>query len=458
MISFENCDVIINGSGILAQSASIDSSNSLIPVYTVGRKGIINQSPNGPITNKFSFSYIPEISNEPSYNQAIFLKNMLNDLLYSGIRLNIGGIEGDNCYLENYSLKVSTNNITQANAGYVNYIPLNGGLSLQQSQIVYNSMGTLGHGWSTFILSTGDFSILPSYELDYSLSLKWEPIYTIGQKYPVQVKLLEGEEKITIMRDVFYSVDFSGNDACNQLFHCSSDSQEINVYGLSINCALPSITGNPVIIPIPSGGNIFTGIIVDNPNAIFSGIWIISSTSQDQRYGDNFAYGKIITGKADSTVIYTPNISTSGYYNIYTNYTDGLSRTTGANISINYSGGVYNTIVNQSVGGGVWNLIGSGLPFATGIGGYVTVFNSGQDTGRIVIADAFMWTTGNFNKSGASIITGDYNNNQSDSITKSFPSCKSLQFSVSGMKIRNEQVQAKVGDIVRTITTLYKNF
>lgn len=454
MVYFDNCDVIVNGSGLLADSASLNIDNSLIPIYVLGKKGIVNQSPNGPLRSTFQFSYIPEVSNEPNYNCTQIINQLLNDIYYSGVSLEIGGIIGTNCYLQSYSLKATPNNLIKVAASYISFTPTFGQIKNKTSGIIYDLTNTLGHGWTTYVLSTGDFLSVPTYEFAYDFKANWEPIYTIGNPYPIQVKLLEGEEKITIVRDTSYNIDFSGNNACNQLFSCSTNDQSIDVMSVSLLCQSNFSTGNATIIP---SQNNFSGIIVDNPQAVFVGSWIVA-TSSSQKFGTYYTVSACVTGNATSMVTYSPYIQNAGYYNVYITYVDGQSRSTGTPIFINYSGtGLLGINLNQTISGGIWQLIGQNLPFDTGISGNVQMFNDTNETGKVIVADAFLWMPVLSSGIFPPFITGIINTGTQTTSTIQL-SCNSLQFSVSGAKLKSSQVNATLDDIVRTTTTIYKYF
>ena len=86
MIYFNDVEVTVNGTGILANSASISSRNQIQPVRVLGRKGIAFQAPAGPIQSDFSISYLPETNNEPNYNIVKALTGDNSD--------NIQGVKG----------------------------------------------------------------------------------------------------------------------------------------------------------------------------------------------------------------------------------------------------------------------------------------------------------------------------------------------------------------------------
>ncbi len=290
---------------------------------------------------------------------------------------------------------------------------------------------------------------IPTYEFSYEFRAAWEPIYSIGNKYPVQVKLIQGDERMTITRDSFYNINFSGDSTCKNLLMCSFDDSTIQMAGLSVICNNQQ-TG--FVAAFPTSLSTFSGIIVDNPGAIYSGKWLVSTSSNEQ-YGDYYTYSPTSSGQNTAAVTYQPNILQSGLYNVYTTYVDGFSRSSQTPISINYSGGMLNLTLDQTTGGGSWTLIATGLPFGTGFGGNAILQNNTNQSGKIVVADAFLWT----NAYNSYILSGVPEPDE-NSVMKSFPSCDTLNFPVSGSKLKSSQINATIDDIVRTVTTITNSF
>lgn len=217
MIWFDNCDVAIGGSGIMSDSASIEVNNELEPIYSLGRKGIGNQSPNGPIRANFRISYYCELSNEPSFKELNGIKS-LTGFNYSGVQIEIGGITGYNCYLTDYSVRAQPNSLTRASVSYASFTEPSGQISNKKGVIQYNLSGAFAHGWSTYILTTTGFLTAPTYNFDYTFNANWTPIYILGQQHPLQVNLLDAHERMTLVRESFYNINFSGENPIGRVF------------------------------------------------------------------------------------------------------------------------------------------------------------------------------------------------------------------------------------------------
>lgn len=233
-IFFDNCDISINGSGIIADSVSIKLDNSSSPIYTIGRKGSFNQIPNGPIKNSFQISYIPEISNEPSYNVASGLKDLLIPTGFTGVTIVVGGITGYNCYLESYSIQAQSNQLIRSNANYVSFLPVSGLFLNRATGNRYNLSDTMAHGWTTFILNnTGN----PVYNFDYSYEAGWQPTYVLGRKDPSQVDLMRGSEKMSFTRDIFQNIIFSGENASGSFLNITPNQYTVQLSKISLCCS-----------------------------------------------------------------------------------------------------------------------------------------------------------------------------------------------------------------------------
>jgi hypothetical protein len=128
-------------------------------------------------------------------------------------------------------------------------------------------------------------------------------------------------------------------------------------------------------------------IILDNADSsvmTYVGTWT-SSVNVSGYYGTNYQYANV-SASTLRTATFTPNIQVPGKYDIFVNYSTGNDRATNAPFSIFYNGGALTNRINQQTHGGQWNLLGVGLPFATGTGGFIRLSNNASNT--VVIADA----------------------------------------------------------------------
>ena len=217
MLVADLIDIAINGSGILAEDFTLSSSNSLESIYEVGRRGVASISPNGPLTNTFKFSFIPEISNNPVHSGINILRNLLTGdnmyalhEAYSGVQIEFAGITGYSCFPESYSVHIEPNLPVKANASFISYLPLSGTVTQRRGNIQYNTTHSIAHGWSAFATSSNAALLSKAYGIDYDFTCQFEPTYQFGKTIPQQVNFMGADERISFVRDDFVYVKHSG--------------------------------------------------------------------------------------------------------------------------------------------------------------------------------------------------------------------------------------------------------
>ena len=126
-------------------------------------------------------------------------------------------------------------------------------------------------------------------------------------------------------------------------------------------------------------------IIVDNPQATFTGTWT-TSTSIAGFYGTNYrTHGK---GTGTNKAVWTLSVPTTGTYQVYARWVAASTNASNAPFTVKYSGGSKATSVSQQSNGGKWMLLGS-YAFTAGTAGSVTLTDNANGT---VIADAVKLT------------------------------------------------------------------
>lgn len=231
MIFFDKSIIKINNSGIMANSASINSTANVESIYGVGKKNIFSQTKIGPLKNSFKINYLMEINNEPNKGIVDLVKNLITGNSYSGINIEIGGITGYNCFLTSYNFSIQPNNLISIASNYDSFIPTSGILEEKQELFNFNT-GNLAHAWSAFINDTGNYLDIKPLSFNYNFQIVWQPIYKIGENYPVEYHLMSANEKFTFERDVFYNIKDSGNNVMENFFSNSN----IKLYTLNYLC------------------------------------------------------------------------------------------------------------------------------------------------------------------------------------------------------------------------------
>lgn len=210
---YDNVDVLVSNSGLLASNASLSQVNSVVPAYSIGKYWTINQIPAGPIRSTFSFSYYPTVTGDPNYDILQTVRGLVDDFLYSGTKIEIAGVTGYNCYLKSYEVQSTPNNLVKASVNYDTFVPLSGQITSKTGTTdFYRYNDRIPHGWTTFISSSGNKLIAPTYDFTYKFQAEWEPIYIIGQKDPYEVHFMNGTEEMSFVRDSFTHIQFSGEE------------------------------------------------------------------------------------------------------------------------------------------------------------------------------------------------------------------------------------------------------
>jgi rhamnogalacturonan endolyase len=151
-----------------------------------------------------------------------------------------------------------------------------------------------------------------------------------------------------------------------------------------------------------SGANIFRSsqfsfntsgnLIVDNPDATYSGNWIVGTSATD-KYGSYYQYAAAIFDASPSAqATYTPNLPTDGIYDVYIWYPAGSNRATNTPVTLFGANAVIEAAVDQTTNGGSWQRLAPSMFFTAGTGGFAVIGNNSGDTNTIVMADAMRWS------------------------------------------------------------------
>ena len=245
---YDQAQVIVNGSGIMANSVSISSKNSVEGIKSLGVYGAVNQVPKGPLETNISCDYILEIGNEPNYNELQYLKTIPDTNSYSPLKVEICGVTGY-CYMDRYGVRVRQNSPTTVSVSYRAFEELEGVPSTEVTGVFDQSEArNVSHSWSTFILpEASDDAIFSDFSYDAQLS--WRPIYRLGSRYPSQVQLGGIKETMAITRNLYKPITFSGESS--ERYYAFTSGIQLNgleaIYGNSTDNITFAITGVPVV-------------------------------------------------------------------------------------------------------------------------------------------------------------------------------------------------------------------
>jgi len=138
---------------------------------------------------------------------------------------------------------------------------------------------------------------------------------------------------------------------------------------------------------------IVNNIVIDNPSANRVGSWnsvkifnngTFYGTTEVNTFGTNY-YSKA-QGTGAAYVEFTPNVVTSGDYNVYEWHPTLPSASANTPFVINYNGGSTTVNANQQINSGQWNLLGR-FNFASGSAGNIRVMDNFTDAGQVAVAD-----------------------------------------------------------------------
>jgi len=211
MLFFSDCEVKVNGSGIFADSASFSTQNSIQSYPILGYKSPSTQMPNDIIRGNISVSYFVEADNEPNLNIINKIKSGEQYFTWEPEQIVLGGITGYG-YLEGYNLKINPLEPGRAQANYSVVMPLSGSFSAVRSSRTPNYTGMI-NGWNTSLLSPIESpgSFLP-LDMTYNFRAAWNPVTVFGEKNPMQVQFLNGEESLSMTAESTRGIAFSGTN------------------------------------------------------------------------------------------------------------------------------------------------------------------------------------------------------------------------------------------------------
>lgn len=211
-IYYDQCELRINNTGVIATSANLNSDIALGPVYTLGkRKPFKRLVTTGPASSTFQIQYIINPTGDPGFNTISEIKNFISaPTNYNGVTIALAGITGYSCYLNNYSIKIEPNNVITAQASYISYVPISGDISIKSNPNSAVS-DSIAHSSRINIVS-GKSLDGDSYSFSYAFNCNLNPIYVLGQREPVEVKPIRAQETVNMTENVFNKLVYTGEN------------------------------------------------------------------------------------------------------------------------------------------------------------------------------------------------------------------------------------------------------
>ena len=223
---------------LIATDCSINFTSSQSPIYAVGKKGSIGQFPAAARVGDISFNFLTTITGEFQNIVGIGVTssqgNIINyladaiknstDSEASGVIIKCAGVSGVG-FLNSYSFNTAANSISSSSAAFTLFgsgtqLPVSGRLSGVNAGVGDGTSVTTGiaHGRFTAMPSSLNTVLYQSdaalgeryatgtiYSTDYSINFNHNPIYKIGQKFPVTTFYTTASESLTVSEDVFNS-------------------------------------------------------------------------------------------------------------------------------------------------------------------------------------------------------------------------------------------------------------
>ncbi|MGB9561885.1 MAG: glycosyl hydrolase family 18 protein, partial [bacterium] len=160
-------------------------------------------------------------------------------------------------------------------------------------------------------------------------------------------------------------------------------------------------------------------------------------------------YWTSTTYQVDSAV-YAPNLPRSGLWRVYIWYRSGTNRANDASVVVRSLDGSRRFVIDQTVNGSVWNLLGE-FHFPAGDGARVVVSDSGCAVSKVVVADAFM-----FVYAGALQISNEVDKTSiGGSKLKIFPNPANASFNIVVPQLDGGKAEIKIFNIVGDV--VYQN-
>jgi len=212
-IYYDQCEITINNTGIIATSANINSDINLGPVYTLGkRKPFRQQVATGPSSSTFQIQYIINPTGDPAFKNISEIKSFISaPTNYDGVKIALAGITGYSCYLNNYTIKIEPNNVVTAQANYITYLPLSGSLNTKVNPNSA-SANSIAHSSKTNLISGRSVGTNDTYNFTYTFAANLNPIYVLGRREPVEVKPIRAQETVNMTENIFNKLVYTGEN------------------------------------------------------------------------------------------------------------------------------------------------------------------------------------------------------------------------------------------------------
>ena len=227
------------GETLLASDFTINYSTSASPLYSIGSKGPLGQFPSSARVGDISFNFITSITGKNNGFVGNFVNYLASGIKHSvgsqasGVTISGAGVKGVG-FLNSYSFNVASNSVSSSSAsftffGHDDQLPVSGRLA-DSSESPSKNAARLATG-----IAHGRYSVLPSLQTtlvgpadaasvfgaDYSISFNHNPVYKVGQEFPVTSLYTTAQESINVTENVFQSGLAFNEDASDYTINLS---------------------------------------------------------------------------------------------------------------------------------------------------------------------------------------------------------------------------------------------
>ena len=211
------------GETLLASDLTINFSTSATPLYSIGSKGPLGQFPSAARVGDVSFNFITSITGRNHGQQGNIINYLASGIKHSvgsmasGVTISGAGVKGIG-FLNSYSFNVASNSVSSSSASFTFFgsgdqLPVSGRLADSTAFPARGSMLATGvaHGRYTNLtdlqtqLASSPSDVGTVFGADYSVSFNHNPVYKVGQEFPVTSLYTTAQESINVTEDVFQS-------------------------------------------------------------------------------------------------------------------------------------------------------------------------------------------------------------------------------------------------------------
>lgn len=210
---YKETPVFINGSGIFAKTAALNSSNK-VNFSNFGNASLASSYPNDNVVANLSIDYYLKVKEDQFINELILFKNYAESgQLYplpTPSVIQIGEIRGS-FYLSSLSFSLEQNSLISVNANLISFVPVTGNTSIGTVESIKIKEGYLSNSYLTSFInsynSQWDGNI---YGFSYNFNKDIFPSFNLGKREPYEIIAISANEKTNIEIESFLPINFTG--------------------------------------------------------------------------------------------------------------------------------------------------------------------------------------------------------------------------------------------------------